>query len=191
MRFLVDIDDTINNQTHIWIKWLKDLYGLDIKYEDITSWDYLRTLGLTEEELFAPHNMKEFWDEVIIYPNAVDFLEWLVKHNHEVYLTTATYLLSDTSPYKFRKTLEPFNCALINANNIINTHDKFVIDGDILIDDKLENCELFEDNTILIEQPWNMKGRNNSFRYYIPSDTNDLNKRWFSLAMHLKEEFNL
>ena len=39
ITILIDIDDTIEDLLAAWCKWLNDLYGLNVKPDEVTDWD--------------------------------------------------------------------------------------------------------------------------------------------------------
>ena len=151
MKVLIDIDDTITNFCVVLLKKLNEIYHTNYTKKDITHWNWLRE---TFPNPWLPLEQKEFWDEIVVDENSINFIENLVKSGMEVYLVTAAFP-SDALGYKLRKTLSFFNENLINYRNIIVCYDKHIIKGDIRIDDAIHNLTDRNSTNFLMSQPWN------------------------------------
>ena len=112
---------------------------------------------------WRPTELTDFWDKVIVDQKAKEIIENFVQNKHEVFLVTASFP-NDSLGYKIRKTLSFFNENLINNNNIIICYNKFLIKGDVRIDDGIHNLSNDCIN-ILIDQPWN-QNVNENIDYY-------------------------
>jgi len=91
------------------------------------------------------------------YPQAQSFIEHL-GFEHRVVFTTAPWRGLEHWVEARYSLLDHF----LNRRNyrIVFTHDKDLIQGDWLIDDKWENMEKTPERGILYLQPWNMKFEN-------------------------------
>lgn len=174
MTILIDLDNTISNLSHVLLRKLNTLNGTSHKYEEITSYDWF------DKTFDCPWRItgeNGFWDKVEISKDAVDTIEWMVERKNQVYIVTSS-MISKNIYDKIRATLSHFNKNLINENNIIITKNKFLVRGDCLIDDCMDNfyCpyrqfdnagvyypndSMYRDLEICFAQPWNKK-----FDYY-------------------------
>ena len=162
MTILVDIDDTITNMNHIWLKRVNAEYGTSYQYKDIAYWGFFGDLQKKGLDVFKYLEMDDFYDEITIYPNAVSVLEHMVSSGHKVFLVTATNVLNPALQHKISRVLKAFDPKLINKDSVVVTQDKSIINGDILIDDKLETCLEWQSRgkaVYLPSQPWNQKNR--------------------------------
>lgn len=183
MIILVDIDNTITNMNHIWLKYINNEYKTSYKYSDITHWGFFNELEAQGKDVFSFLHIPQFWKDITVYPNAVFALEHWAKRGHQVYLATASDIFSPSFHIKMEQTLKPFSSHLINQNNIIVTNNKELINGDVLIDDKLETIEKWVKlgkMGFIPDQPWN---RNYEAKPYCNQFTlfdwkDDLNERW-------------
>lgn len=151
MKILIDIDDTISNFSEVVLRRLNQLYLTHYKKEDINNWHWFKQ---TFHNPWLILQEKNFWDEIKIDKNAINFIEKIAQNGEEIYLVTASFF-NDSLGYKIKKTLENFNEKIINESNIIVCNNKSMIKGDIRIDDGFHN--LFEDSiNILYSQPWNL-----------------------------------
>lgn len=160
MRFLVDIDDTITNFSDVLLKYLNIENNTKYKKSDVTDWNWYRNHF---KYPWRQTELTDFWDKVIVDQKAKEIIENFVQNKHEVFLVTASFP-NDSLGYKIRKTLSFFNENLINNNNIIICYNKFLIKGDVRIDDGIHNLSNDCIN-ILIDQPWN-QNVNENIDYY-------------------------
>jgi 5'(3')-deoxyribonucleotidase len=156
---LVDQDDTIVDLvrpcvTQHNIRWSDH----PIDYEKVVSWEL--------DTLWHPEcTLKDFFGVPGLYENlppvdeyVVDELEKLSKQ-YEVIIVTAAY--PDNVPEKWRsmQRLFPF----ISLENFMTVKKKYLINGDMLIDDGVHNLIPFSETgrpVIGIPRPWNTSIRN-------------------------------
>ncbi len=151
MRVLIDIDDTITNFCNVLLNDLNRIHNTNYIKEDITSWNWLSE---TFKEPWIPLEKENFWNRVIVFPDAINFIEELRKNKNEVYLITAAFP-SDTLGIKIRSTISFFNSDLINYKNVIVCQDKSIVNGDIRVDDGIHNLINNDSVNCLYSQPWN------------------------------------
>ena len=153
MTILIDIDSTITNFGEALLKWLNDDYGTNHTYNEITSYDWFEK---TFTDPWLPTELYDFWDTVEVNPVAVYVIKkWIKEYKQEIYLVTASHY-TDTLGYKIRKTLKAFY-GLINESQVIVARNKSMIQGDVLIDDCIDNLNAFNGITVCYPQPWNTK----------------------------------
>lgn len=147
-----DLDDTIENLLDPWTAYLNNKYGLSIQVSDITSWEIKNSFPtLTEEQIFEPLHIPEFWDTVKPKLNSQKYLNKLIEDGHNVYICTNTH-------YSILK--EKLNRCLfkyfpfISWRKIITMHDKQMIRCDFLIDDGVHNI-VGDYKGLLIDMPHN------------------------------------
>ena len=151
MRILIDIDDTITNFCDVLLEDLNKIYNKNYKREEVSSWSWLSEHF---EKPWIPLEKEDFWNNIKVNQDAINFIENLRKNNNEVYLVTAAFP-NDTLGIKIRTTISFFNPELINYHNIIVCYNKSVINGDIRIDDGIHNLINNESINFLYTQPWN------------------------------------
>lgn len=139
LTILVDMDDTIEYLLFSWVDCLNKRYGLSVKYGDIHEWDMRTSFPtLTAEQVYAPLVEDDFWMTVKPIPDAEMVLKWAIEQGHSIYIVTASYYKSIKAKMEnvlFRHF--PF----LSWENVIITHNKQMIHGDILIDDAPHNLE--------------------------------------------------
>lgn len=190
---LVDIDNTINDLNHVWISYINVYCGTNYKYSDITYWDFFNDLQRQGIDAFKFLDMKGFWENVLVYPNAILALETWVKKGHKVRLVTDSDILSPRLKDKMHHTLKHFDSQLINKKSVIITGDKGLVEGDIVLDDKsitcLERLRKGAKGVYLIKQPWNEELQDKFSSITI--DSKDLDKRWDSIYNFITKEHSL
>ena len=134
-----DFDDTMNQLLPPWITWLNNQYDLNVKLEDIHSWELGQSFPmLTEDQIFQPLNTPEFWLTVEEKPEAAVYVKKIIEDGHDFYVSTASYYRNLW--YKFDNCLFrlfPF----IDHKQIITTYNKQLLDCDVIIDDGLHNIK--------------------------------------------------
>lgn len=197
MIIYCDIDDTITNMNHIWVKRINAEYETKYQYKDVTYWGFFGDLQKQGIDVLKYLEMDNFYDEITVYSNAVDVLEHIVSLGHKVYLVTATDVYNPALQHKMNCVLNHFNPDIINKNNVVITQDKSIVNGDILIDDKLETCLEWRSrgkSIYLPSQPWNQLSNrfsNCKQQPFSENEENDtMNERWLQLGEKLNLKFN-
>ena len=198
MIFCIDIDNTITNMNRVWLEYINREYKTNYKYSDITHWEFFDDLVDQGMDVFRILEWEGFWKANKIYPNAVKVIEAIAKAGHKVYLVTATDLYNPALVAKFSHMLSHFDPSLINRYNIITAHDKSVINGDVLIDDKLETCQDWLEMGRVVcmpEQPWNTKFDPNSncnqLSIFDDEDGDNMDVRWIGVLEYINKRFGL
>lgn len=156
----VDMDDTIEHLLKAWVAWLNAKYYLTVEYENIREWDMtLNFPTLTEEQVYQPLELKEFWETVQPIEGASEILKQLIEEDgQDVYIVT--------SPGSFKSVVPKIEAVLhkyfdfIDDERIIIAKDKSMICADIAIDDNIDNLCLYSDTTfplmrLLFDSPHN------------------------------------
>lgn len=149
----IDFDGVINNMLDTWVKWLNIKHGTSVQVKDVTDWEMVKSFpSLTLEELFAPLNTPEFWDEVSIKKEAPEVIERLMAEDHEVYVVTSSHY--KTLDYKLKKCLFA-HLPFLDKEHVIITYNKSLIRCDVLLDDAEHNLSNFTGVRVLFDAPYN------------------------------------
>lgn len=153
MTILVDLDNVMVDLNTIWVKYLNEMYGTDVKPDDITAWDMQKFFPtLTRSQIFKPFKNVKMWEEIEPIEGAQYYMQKLIDEGHQVYVCTSTFY-----PYidmKYRKVIRrlfPF----IDWKNVIVTSNKSLINADVLIDDAPQNFGNWYEVSILFTAPHN------------------------------------
>ncbi|MEW6048630.1 MAG: hypothetical protein AB1609_19505 [Bacillota bacterium] len=154
MRIAVDVDGVLADQIAPLIPRLKQKYGILIKPDEITSWEYVLSTGTNirteiEEALEDP----EFLLNMPVVEGALFGMTQLCKC-HRVYVATARQpRLAELTSRWLRKHGIPHRC-LVSTDS----RGKAALDADVLIDDNIENIQLFCESGrhgVLFDRSWN------------------------------------
>ena len=158
-RLLLDVDGVLADFTNPVLEFLRTV-GIDKSYEDICRWDIFEGNSELEDEFkesYASHpgycyNLKPL-------PGAIDFVR-SARKSYDISIVTTPYDV----PYWYneRKDWIVDNFGL-SRSCITFTHHKEFLEGDIFVDDKLENVERWSKNwshrkktvPVVFDQPWN------------------------------------
>ena len=159
-----DMDDTIEDLLGAWTTWLNNKYNLNVKVSDIASWTMnVSYPTLTDDQIFEPLYIPEFWDGVLPKLESQKYLKKLIDDGHNVYICTNTHyaILKE----KMERCLF-YHFPFINWRKIITMRDKQMIRCDYLIDDGVHNI-VGDYIGLLIDMPHNQNfSAENVFRVY-------------------------
>ena len=137
MTVLIDMDDTIENLSYAWNKFIREMYDVDVYPEDITEWDLTKIYtSLTKEQIYAPLHMEEMWNSVVPIDNAVEYIQKIISDGDDVYIVTTThYSMVEMKMRCVMGRYFPF----IPYDKVIITSNKQLVMGDVLVDDGPHN----------------------------------------------------
>lgn len=153
MKILIDMDDTIEKLLPTWLHYLNSFHKLHVEEDDIEDWDMRKAFPeLTEEQIFYPLTIDLFWTQVQPKKDAQIYVEKLIKDGHEVYIVT------NSNYYSLKSKME--NCLFkwfpyLSWKNVIVTHNKQMIIGDVLVDDAPHNLIGGRYKKLLMSAPHN------------------------------------
>lgn len=163
MRILLDVDGVLGDFPSECLRFCNQ-YGrafgsLPFTLEMVDQHDILKALKLEHlQERFDQHCIDtDFCRHMPLYEGARDFAEKL-RSLGEVVVVTSPYAAVPTWCHARLAWLKQHFG--IDKQNVIFAKRKELVRGDVLIDDKLSNCEAFADtewNTtaIVLDRPWN------------------------------------
>lgn len=134
---LVDMDDTIEDFSSVWIESLNKIYGGNYSTDDIHDWEISNIYpNLTKQEKLEPLHKSGFWKKVKPLPGAVEYLKKLQDEGFDVFIVTATdYRTVKAKVEHVLNRYFPF----IDSRHFITTHYKSLLKADILVDDHIQN----------------------------------------------------
>lgn len=152
LTILVDVDDVLDDLTNAWVNAVNVKYGMNVKPDDIKSWDIETYFdGLSRNQVFSPLHKEYFWDDLKPIEGAQEYLKRLIDDGHTVVLVTSSHPNTVKFKYDFLVKYFPY----IAFRDIIFTSRKQMVKGDVLIDDAPHNLEGGEYAKILMKAPHN------------------------------------
>lgn len=153
MKIGIDFDGVLNSMLDTWVAWLNRRWGYKVRPEDVTEWTLTKQYpGLTEDELFEPLTIPDFWKEVNIKYEAPEVVERLLAEGHEVYIITSSHY--KTLYHKLEKCLFT-HFLYLTEENVIITYDKSLINVDLLLDDAEHNLRNFCGIRVIFDATYN------------------------------------
>lgn len=153
LTILVDMDDTIEDLLHSWLRYLNNRYGLNVTDREVRDWDLTVAYPtLTAKQVYGVLYEDEFWEDIQPFPRAAEFLQRLLADGHEIYIVTSSnYQTIKTKMEKVLFRHFPF----LDWNHVIVTNNKQMIKGDFLVDDAPHNLVGGDYIPIMMNAPHN------------------------------------
>lgn len=154
MIVLVDIDGPVANLLDEWLR----LYNID--YDDNLVPGQIKTWDMTPYvKEFCGHKIYDYldgeiYDGVNPVPGAFDGVKKLRDMGHRVVFVTSSPEGTGDAKYTWLKRNGLLGDYKL-SDNYVEAHDKSIVRGDILVDDRIENVSNFPGETILWDAPYN------------------------------------
>lgn len=155
MIILIDLDGVT---AKLMPKWLA---AYNKKYNDILSCDKIETYDIekhitkcSENEFISLLENPGFFSDLIVFSNAVEVTIRLQSAGHILYFVTATPYDAPTAGFDKLNWVQK-HFPHIGRERVIQTHHKFMINGDILFDDNPKNLSLFDGITVAMDYLYN------------------------------------
>jgi 5'(3')-deoxyribonucleotidase len=137
MTILLDVDGVLADFVAAYLGLLKDTLGIDATPDQVTAWDIGEALGLTREQSSqvkrAIGTSPQLARSLPIYPGAIEGVERL-KQLGEIYIVTSPWNSNPTWTHDREEWL--YRNFGIPYNRVIHTSAKYLVRGDVFIDDK-------------------------------------------------------
>ncbi len=147
-----DSDDVLMESTEPAIARYNELYGGSLCLEDFKAWgmDSCVPEGTTIEHFYEEPGFYRGFQPI---PGMVDLVTRLKDQGHKLYVATSCTVNTIKDKVESLEEHYPFKW---DDNEIIPISDKFVLSGDIFIDDKVTNVVHSKcTHKILVDRPWN------------------------------------
>ena len=152
---LIDMDDTLTHHLEHWLEWLNHKYNKEVKKHEVIEWDMCKAYpDLTEEQVLEPLDDPTFYKHLKGQKDAIYYLEMLMKFRADAY---KVYIVTNSRYKALNAKIEGFlkEFPFFSWENIIVCKDKYLIKGDVLIDDNPDNLKNFKGVRILKAMPHN------------------------------------
>lgn len=158
MRILLDLDSTLNNLLQKWLGDYNADYNDNKTITDIKGW-HLHKYVKPEcgKDIYKYLGYRGYFSSLIPLPGSKEFVETL-RRNHDVCIVTAS---SNRGPFEERDKLNWVSKHYgFDKYDFITTHSKWLVAGDILIDDGPHNAQEYRDTwpkagVLTIQYPYN------------------------------------
>jgi 5'(3')-deoxyribonucleotidase len=150
---LLDVDGVMTHHNQEFLSDINELFGADYKVDDIVDFDYSFLKDDEREHIYYLWNNCSY-DGYSLSEHEQDVLKWLRSVSRVVACSTP-FAGHIESKYRFLT-------RYFKYEDIVLCKDKWLIGGDILVDDKPSNIEKFRTvgkHAIVFDQPWNKEVR--------------------------------
>lgn len=154
---LIDVDGVVADFHGPVIDYIFDRWGIKVSRDEITGGDIRKyAQGKWDDEAEGFILSDGFAQTLKPFPGAIEAIKSIMENN-EVVFVTAPYLGSKTWDHDRREWLKHhFD---INRDQLIFAHNKAIVSGMTIIDDKWETIvdwsHLNKKTSICFQQPWN------------------------------------
>lgn len=131
-RILVDLDGICADLLGAWLDRLNANHGRSFTKAEVTNWNIAKALGMAKEEVDAVLDEPGLFRCLPVIPGAPTALEVLQSRGHEVFIVTAPTHSPACVADKVAWARENLP---IDPQHIVVTGKKFLVKGDVLIDD--------------------------------------------------------
>jgi 5'(3')-deoxyribonucleotidase len=153
MRIFLDMDGVLADLLASWLPYLNEITGKNLEDKDVNMWGLEDVYDIPFSKIRKPLHRPGFWEGLPPYPGAADFVETLDGMGHDVYIATTPFP-SDVCAWGKKMWLEE-HMPFLPYSRLILIHDKHLLQGDMLVDDKPENLVAFRGHRVLFNRPWN------------------------------------
>ena len=155
MVILIDMDNVVADLLTKWLAVYNEKYDDALIVSDIHDFEFSKNnLKCTAKEFFDIINIEHIFADLDVIPGAIESTKNLLKAGHTLYFVTATPFDNKTAGYDKFKWVER-HFPHIGRNKVIQTHDKNIINGDVLFDDSPHNLEKFSKISIAMNYNFN------------------------------------
>ena len=187
-RILIDMDDVITCYLEDVVKEYNRIYGTNHSIEEITSWEIPSSF---EYGLFSVHKQTDVLTTITPKLDSIEYINKWIDEGYGVFIVSDCCNCADLYGEKLEwlKTYIP----KFDLSHFIPCKEKYVISGDVLIDDNLDNLEKWS-----LHNPYGMdllmtaqhnKKIQDERRIYSFEEADDLIKT-MQLLMSLGDEVN-
>ena len=187
-RILIDFDDTITNFLEEVINEYNKTYGTSHSIDEVTEWVIPSSF---EHGLFSVLELTNILTMITPKLDSIEYINKWIDEGYDVFIVSdcCNRYQSYRDKLKWLKTYIP----KFDLSHFIPCKEKYVISGDVLIDDNLDNLEKWS-----LHNPYGMdllmtaqhnKGIQDKRRIYSFEEADDLIKT-MQLLMSLGDEVN-
>lgn len=187
-RILIDLDDTITNFLEEVINEYNKTYGTSHSIDEVTEWVIPSSF---EYGLFSVLELTNILTMITPKLDSIEYINKWIDEGYDVFIVSdcCNRYQSYRDKLKWLKTYIP----KFDLSHFIPCKEKYVISGDVLIDDNLDNLEKWS-----LHNPYGMdllmtaqhnKGIQDERRIYSFEEADDLIKT-MQLLMSLGDEVN-
>lgn len=148
---ICDVDDVVANLMDRWLAEYNAEYDDTLTKDKITDWNL--SCFVKKEcsgDIYKYLENKNLYDFIKPIEDSLSVINQLKKNNRVVFATMTT---DGSAGIKYNWLFR--HRYLNNRRDYVETHDKNLLKGDVIIDDNFDFVNNYDDGKILFSQPWN------------------------------------
>ncbi len=155
MRLLIDMDGVCADTIGHWLSLYNVKYFDNLVKEDIQRWN-VHEFVKPQCGMAIYHIMEKegFFADLAPIDGVAEAFAELKERGHDLIIVTAAPRSGKTALYDKCRWLKK-HIPDFDSKNVIATHRKDAVVGDLLLDDGPHNIEAFPGTTVVFDQPWN------------------------------------
>jgi len=154
MIIFCDMDGVVANIIDNWLTQYNKEWNDNLTSSCITGWDLKNFVkpecGSKIEDIIHKEN---FFLDATVYPGSQEYLKKIVDDGHDVFFATSSPIYMYPLIEKHLWIDKYFS--FIGSRKVVCLKNKWLLRGNVLIDDYEFNLENFNGHKILLRQPWN------------------------------------
>jgi 5'(3')-deoxyribonucleotidase len=165
LKIYIDLDNTVNDLTKHWISFLD---GVDLEPSQIDiergmeNYDFKKYFtddvkNSKKDKVISSILSKDyFWKTLPVKPHAIRVIERMYNDpRFDLYIATALWTSNENNQRNKEQWIK-HNLPFFDLKKVYYTAEKHKLDGNVMIDDKPENIELWPGEfTIMFSYPYN------------------------------------
>ncbi len=161
---LLDMDDTVCDLTGSWTQILNERFGTKIKRNDLTDWNLKISIDrrfpgvIPEEEIWRPLREPGLFANLPFIKGARAGLTKMKELGWRVVIVTSLPSVEHCPGLVVQEKYDwiEMNIGdLIRPRDVVLTHEKYLVNGNILIDDSPTHINAFPNGVVIMDAPWN------------------------------------
>ncbi len=160
---LLDMDDVLSNLVQPWMQLLNKKFNIEIDFEGLVGWNLGTILPvkypvLTSSDVYSVLDLPGFFRNLPVIPGAKEGLKEMLELDWRPVIVTSLPIVKHNSGQVIQEKcewVEEHLKGLIDHRDIVVTYRKFLVQGDVLIDDGPHNLQEYPGRTIAFDRPWN------------------------------------
>lgn len=155
LHILLDVDDVVAGLVAAWLAEYNRVFTDRLCVEDVGGWDMTQAVKPECGEAIYGFVTPKLYERVLPLDYARSTVKLLRGQGHRV--TFVTSCINGTADAKLSWLvrwgfLEPAK----SQPDYVVAHDKALVRGDVLADDRIENVQSFPGHGVLVSRPWNL-----------------------------------
>ena len=168
IKILFDFDDILNDLSKCWIAEMNRTYGTRVKFDDVKDYELTESFpDLSMYQLYAPYLEGKLYLDIHPVKEAQALVERLAATDELFVCTAGVVGVNTMTLYEYLWNNETTRCTdnflrflgeyypQIRRENIIICPRKYMVNGDVLIDDNPAYFNGFAGAKILLDKPYN------------------------------------